>query len=175
YIFLQQTSQQTPQPDADQASRTTANRTTFSDRRPRNPDITFGTGEFVQHLQRSPDIVELTFPNGIDWPLFLQSFQQLCQQHAKSELKIQAIEQKPDEPFTVYLAISANADRITIERDAKFNYYQQLQLQAQLYKERLKLTGESFLHYQKQLIRLRQQDANILHIIERLAQLQHRS
>ena len=58
----------------------------FSDRIPHDPNKIFAPGEFTKRYQKILETVDLYFGEGIDWQVFLQSFQKLQEEE---KLKIQ--------------------------------------------------------------------------------------
>jgi uncharacterized protein YjbI with pentapeptide repeats len=106
----------------------------FTDRLPRNLNVTFKPGEFEALIRKTIDTIDLIFVEGIDWLAFSQSFQLLRTQYLDDEIAIQAIERKGNGAFVVRLETSASPERRgAIEDSAKELYERSIkQLEVQV-------------------------------------------
>lgn len=153
----------------------TLNGNEFSARLPVDPNSTFAPGEFTQRFQilaSALETIDLTFTKGIDWKAFFASFQELRSQHPNSDLSIQGLEKKA-EGFVVRLEVNQEADRATIETQAKQLYAAELKTLEAQYEKQLRLQGERYAEESRQLIEFeRQEKATLMGIIETMAKNQ---
>jgi uncharacterized protein YjbI with pentapeptide repeats len=118
------------------------------ERRPHNG--IFAPGEFTQLFQKLMDTVDLIFSNGIDWQVFLQSFQELQQQYGEEDVAVQGIEHKRGEAFVIKLEVSPATNRANLEQDIKALYEQKLKtLEVQHY-EQLEIKDSQLEQIQRQ-------------------------
>ena len=124
-------------------------KTSFTDRRPHDPNKIFTPGEFTERFQKVLDTVDLFFADGIDWKAFLASFQDLQAQYGDDNLIVQGFERKGN-GLEVRLAVSADLDKAEIERNALQQYEAQLQLIETKYRERLHAQDREIEIYKQQ-------------------------
>lgn len=143
----------------------------FSGRLPVDPKSTFGPSEFTQRFQilaSAQETIDLTFTEGIDWQAFFHSFQELRSQNPDTEISIQGMERKA-EGFIVRLEVNQEADKATIETQAKQLYAQQLQLLEAQYEERLRLQGAHLEDIRELLSFERQERTRLSKVVETMA------
>ncbi len=87
----------------------------YIDRRPSDKTKIFNPGDFERLIEKSRETVDLIFSQGIDWDIFLQSFNQLRDDFPKDNLTISAIEKKSDGVFVVKVEVPENSDKSEIE------------------------------------------------------------
>ena len=130
------------------------------ERRPHNG--IFKPGELVTLLDQALSTVDLIFTDGIDWKAFFSSFQELKNAH-DDEISVQGIERKAGNAFVVRLEVAEDADKATIEREAKALYDNQLQLLEVEYRKNLQLQGAELTGYKRE-------NANLMQILAWQAQ-----
>ena len=143
----------------------------FSGRLPIDPNSTFAPGEFTQRfqiLESALETIDITFTEGIDWQAFFRSFQELRSQNPDTDISIQGMERKA-EGFIVRLEVNQEADKATIETQAKQLYAEQLQLLEAQYEERLRLQGAHLEDIQELLSFERQERTRLSKVVETMA------
>ncbi len=130
------------------------------ERCPRNGN--FLPGEFAKLFQKSLEVCELVFRNGIDWQAFLTSFQKLQAETGASNLFIQAIENKNNGILIVRINVSNKTNKTEIEKYLKREYEYALKAIDKEYRYHLQTTYEEIAIF-------RQQSANLTEIIKRMA------
>ena len=95
----------------------------FADRVPHDSDKIFAPGEFTKRYQKILETVNLYFGEGIDWQVFLHSFQKLQEEEkikiADGEREIpivQGIENTGDGSFVIKIGVSPDTDKGEIEK-----------------------------------------------------------
>jgi hypothetical protein len=89
------------------------------ERCPNDLDQNFAPGEFTKLFQKSLHTVDLIFSDGIDWQVFLDSFEKLQVECNSDELAIQAIEKKPDGTLVIRVEVPPDADKAEVEKNLK--------------------------------------------------------
>ena len=138
----------------------------FSDRVPHDPDKTFAPGEFTKRYQKILETVELYFGEGIDWQVFLQSFQKF-QEQEKLKVEngdrvlsiVQTIENTGDGSFVIKVGVDPDVDKGEYEK--KFFEQYQPMLEAAKEEYRSQLAAKD-----KELDRYFQQNTQLMKIIE---------
>ena len=97
----------------------------YLNRRPSDKSKIFNSGDFQKLIEKSRETVDLIFSKGIDWDIFLQSFNQLRDIFPEDNLTISAIEKKSNGVFIVKVEVPGNADKSEIEA-AFWKQYQPL-------------------------------------------------
>jgi uncharacterized protein YjbI with pentapeptide repeats len=146
-----------------------------SGRRPINPGQTFALGEFTQLyqvLRTAIETIEVSFPDGIDWKAFFQSFKDLREQYRDAEVSIQGIERKAG-IFVVRLETSEKTDKGAIETRVKELYQEQLKRLEDEYEERLQLKGAHLEDVQNILAEELKKNTQLLNIVETMADKQN--
>jgi uncharacterized protein YjbI with pentapeptide repeats len=133
------------------------NNVLFTERRPHNNS--FAPGEFVSLVQKGLETVDLIFSNGIDWQVFLASFQNLQIECGSDELAIQAIEKKSGDAFVIRVEAPFDADKAAIEK-----------LFWQIYKPTLQAKDEQIASYRQEIEFKRQENTRLIGIIETMAE-----
>lgn len=87
----------------------------YLERRPSDQTKIFNPGDFQKLIEKSRETVDLIFSKGIDWNIFLQSFNQIGEKFAEYDLTISAIEKKSDGVFVVKVSVPENSDKSEIE------------------------------------------------------------
>lgn len=138
----------------------------FKDRVPHDPNKIFAPGEFTKRYQKILETVNLYFGEGIDWQVFLDSFQKLQEEEkikiADGEREIpivQGIENTGDGSFVIKIGVSPDTDKGEIEKSFWQKY--QPMLEAQEEKYQLQLNAK-----QEQIDIYRQQNTELLEIIK---------
>ncbi len=138
----------------------------FTERVPHDPDKIFAPGEFTKRYQKILETVNLYFGEGIDWQVFLKSFQKLQEEErikiADGEREIpivQGIENTGDGSFVIKIGVSPDMDKGEIEKSFWQKY--QPMLEAQEEKYRLLLSAKD-----EQINDFRQQNTQLLEIIK---------
>ena len=139
----------------------------FVERRPVDPDRNFSSGEFAILMQKALTSYEIAFTDGIDWKIFLLSFEELRSKYGDENISVQAIEKKGDGAFVIRLETTAKVDKVEIEK-LKQDYESKLYLQ----EERLKLQGERMEFYQQEVETKRKENSNLLGVVEKMAENQ---
>ncbi|MEW6493877.1 MAG: pentapeptide repeat-containing protein, partial [Cyanobacteriota bacterium] len=122
----------------------------------------FAPGEFTKLFQKSLDIVDLIFYNGIDWQAFFGSFQKLRETSGASDLSIQAIENKNDGALIIRLNVPTELNKAEIENYLKREYDYQLNVIDKIYRYQLRATYDQIALY-------RQHNADLVEIIKAMA------
>jgi uncharacterized protein YjbI with pentapeptide repeats len=142
------------------------------ERCPNDPDQNFAPGEFTKLFQKTIHTVDLIFSDGIDWQVFLDSFEQLQEKLQvecnSDELAIQAIEKKPDGTLVIRVEVPPvevppDADRVEVEKYLKQEY--EIQLKAVEDRYRLELNAKD-----NEIVEIfKQKSTDLLDIISTLA------
>ena len=119
----------------------------------------FKSGEFTALFQKALETVDLIFADGIDWNAFFQSFQELRKQYSEENLSVQAIEKKSGGAFVIRLEVSADADTVAIEQQAK-----------QLYEGQIRQLEERVAEHRVDIRYLRQSNTKLEGIIQTMAE-----
>jgi hypothetical protein len=129
------------------------------ERRPSDPKKNFAPGEFTKLFQKALETVDLIFSDGIDWQVFLASFQNLQVEYGSDQLAIQAIEKKPGGAFVIRVEVPLDADKASIED----SFWQK-------YKPLLEAKDEQIAFYRQEMETKRQENTRLLGIIETMAE-----
>jgi uncharacterized protein YjbI with pentapeptide repeats len=93
----------------------------FQSRLPYNPQEKFATGEFehLQYLEKTRTIVSLIFHEGIDWQIFLQTWDLFVDHLQKRNnnrlaLEIESIEKKRDGNLIIKIDVPASLDKLAV-------------------------------------------------------------
>jgi hypothetical protein len=129
------------------------------ERRPHDPNKNFAPGEFTKLFQKALETVDLIFSDGIDWQVFLASFQNLQVEYGSDELAIQAIEKKSGGAFVIRVEVPPDANKASIEE-----YFWQK------YKPLLEAKNEQIIFYHKEIEIKRQENTRLMGIIEIMAE-----
>ena len=146
----------------------------FIARLPVGRERLFAPQEFAQRFQilaSAQETIDLTFPDGIDWQAFFQSFQKLCCDHPGEGLSILGMERKRG-AFIIRLDSSDDSDRSAIETAIKRLYAVNLARLEVQYEERLKLLGTRAEEAQEAIKIEKQEKAQLIGIIEVMAENQ---
>jgi uncharacterized protein YjbI with pentapeptide repeats len=122
----------------------------------------FAPGEFTKLFQKSLDIVDLIFYNGIDWQAFFDSFQKLREKAQNLEISIQSIENKNDGALIVRLNVPAEANKAEMESYFKREYDYHLNAIDKIYRYQLRATYDQIAMY-------RQHNADLVEIVKAMA------
>ena len=123
----------------------------FTNRLPADSNRTFAPGEFTklfQALETALDTINLTLTEGIDWPAFFASFQELRSQHSDETIAIQGIERQ-GKTLIVRLEVAEGADKGAIETEITQLYQAQLELTAATYRAELQAKDREIEIYRK--------------------------
>ena len=141
----------------------------FSDRVPHDPDKIFAPGEFAKRYQKILETVNLYFGEGIDWQVFLNSFQKLQEEEkikiADGEREIpivQGIENTGNGSFIIKIGVSPDTDKGEIEKSFWQKYQRMLEAAEEKYRAELNFK-------EKEIAIYLQQNADLKEIIQSLA------
>jgi len=129
------------------------------ERRPHDPTKNFAPGEFTKLFQKALETVDLIFSDGIDWQIFLTSFQQLQIESRDSQLSVQAIEKKPNGTFVIRVEVPDDVDKAVIEA----SFWQK-------YKPLLEAKDEQIAFYSQEVKIKREENTRLLGLIETMAE-----
>jgi uncharacterized protein YjbI with pentapeptide repeats len=130
------------------------------ERRPREGKFTLG--EFTRLFQKPLETVDLVFYYGFDWQAFFNAFQKLQVEGGRSDLSIQAIENKNNDAFVIRINVPFNTHRAEIEDYLKREYDHQLKAIDRKYRYQLQAAYEQIATY-------RQQSADLTEILKVMA------
>ena len=137
----------------------------YCDRVPQDPDKIFAPGEFTKRYQKILETVNLYFGEGIDWQVFLNSFQKLQEEEkikiadGEKEIPIvQGIENTGDGSFIIKIGVSPDTDKGEIEK----SFWQK-------YQPMLEAKEEQINFFREELTIKRQENAQLMSIIKTLA------
>lgn len=128
------------------------------ERRPHELTKKFAPGEFTKLFQKALETVDLIFRNGIDWQVFLASFNQLQIEVGEQALSVQAIEKKKDRAFVIRVEVPSGADKAKIEE----SFWQK-------YKPMLQAKEEQIIFYREELSIKREENTRLIRIIKTMA------
>ncbi|HAC64732.1 MAG TPA: pentapeptide repeat-containing protein [Cyanothece sp. UBA12306] len=128
------------------------------ERRPTNPNQSFKSGDFARFVTQEVEIFELVFNEGIDWNLFLKSFKKIQASLTYEMLDIQGIEQKNNESLIISLVVPKELNKYQL----KASFWKK-------YQTLLKAEDTSNELLKAEILIKRQQDSQILNIIETMA------
>ncbi|MGK7894403.1 MAG: pentapeptide repeat-containing protein [Xenococcus sp. (in: cyanobacteria)] len=141
----------------------------FVDRVPHDPDKIFAPGEFTKRYQKILETVNLYFGEGIDWQVFLNSFQKLQEEErikiADGEREIpivQGIENTGDGSFVIKIGVSPDTDKGEIEK----SFWQKYQPMLEAKDKEIK-----FLHEEIRYKRI--ENTKLIGIVETMANRDH--
>ena len=128
----------------------------YSDRVPHDSDKIFAPGEFTKRYQKILETVNLYFGEGIDWQVFLNSFQKLQEEEkikiADGEREIpivQGIEKTGDGSFVIKVGVSPDTDKGEIEKSFWQKYQRQLKEAEEKYRLELNFKEEQIQFYRQ--------------------------
>lgn len=138
----------------------------FLHRIPHDRDKIFTLGEFTRRYTKILESVELYFNDGIDWQVFLRSFQKL-QKEKKLKIKsgddilpiVQAIENKDNGAFVIRVGVSLSTDKEKWEK----SFWEKYQLILENKEEQIKF-------YREELTVKRQENTKLMEIIHVMAE-----
>ncbi len=107
---------------------------------PTNGQENFALGRFSQFAQKSLVIIDLFFPQDIDWQAFIFSFNHLQAQGKGKELTIKAIESKNNGTLVVKINVPSELDVNKIEAFFWQKYQESCQEAAETYCEQIQVT-----------------------------------
>ncbi len=128
------------------------------ERRPSDPNRNFELGDFAKLVQKSIETVDLIFKDGIDWKVFLSSYQDIQVEYGDQNISIQSIENKNDGAFVIRLSVPPDVDKANMET----SFWQ-------IYKPILKAKDEQIILYGQLLEDQRNKNTKLLTIIETMA------
>jgi uncharacterized protein YjbI with pentapeptide repeats len=140
----------------------------FFERRPSDPNQKFAQGEFTKLFHRAINTVDLIFRNGIDWHALVVSIEKIKIEAEGLELKIQAIENKDDGAFVVRVSVPLEANKAEFEKSIRQEYDQVLKAQESC----SMLQGEQLNFYRQQIQIERQNNTNLLEVIQTMVEHQ---
>ncbi|MEM9273152.1 MAG: pentapeptide repeat-containing protein [Cyanobacteria bacterium P01_F01_bin.143] len=131
-------------------------------RRPSDSKRNFQPGEFIKLTQKIANTVDLIFNDGIDWQVFIETFQGLRVESKTGELPVvQTIENKGDGAFVIRVKVPEDVDEGKYER----KFWQQYQPLLQAKDEQIALLSKQTESYHKQIEHIRQENTKLLEII----------
>lgn len=133
------------------------------ERRPSDPNTIFASGDFAIFSQKASETVDLIFSNGIDWQVFLTSFENLQIEYNNERIEIQAIEKKSN-GILVRIQVSSNTNKAIIEK----SFWRQ-------YKPLLKAKQEQIKFYKQEIESKRQENTKLMRMIEKMAEKDNRT
>ncbi|MEM9271532.1 MAG: hypothetical protein AAGA80_01025, partial [Cyanobacteria bacterium P01_F01_bin.143] len=140
------------------------NKWIFSDRIPHDPDKIFAPGEFTKRYQKILETVNLYFGDGIDWQVFLNSFQKLQEEErikiadGNQEVPlVQGIENAGDGSFIIKIGVSSDTDKGEIEK----SFWQKYQPMLEAKEEQINFYRDE-LTIKRQELKNERQEKNIL-------------
>ncbi|VEP14551.1 putative Pentapeptide repeat protein [Hyella patelloides LEGE 07179] len=141
----------------------------YSDRRPHDPYNIFAPGEFTKRYQKILETVDLYFGEGIDWQVFLESFQKL-QEEEKLKIQdgdrqfpiVQGIKNTGDGSFVIEIGVSPDTDKGEVERSFKQIYQPMVKAK----EEQIKFLHEELNIKREELFLNRQEKNELLEIIK---------
>ena len=137
------------------------------ERRPADSTKNFQPGEFTKLFTKITETVDLIFKDGIDWQIFLKTFQELRVESDTGELPVvQTIENKGDGAFVIRVKVPNDVDEGEYEQ--KFRQKYELQLEAK--DEKIKLLDEQKDFYYQQVEIIRKDNTRLIGIIETMAE-----
>lgn len=134
------------------------------ERRPHSEN--FASGQFTKFFQQALETVDLIFSNGIDWKVFLTSFQKLQIECGSEELSIQAFENKNDGTFIIRVNVSPDANKEAIENYIKQEYKLKLKEKDHL----LEVKDDKIAFYYEQIEFERKKNTELLGIVRTMAE-----
>ena len=142
-------------------------RYTYSNRIPQDPDRIFAPGEFTKRYQKILETIELFFGDGIDWQIFLQSFQKLQESEKLTIVDgkqrqipiVQGIKNTGDGSFVIEIGVDPDVDKEKFEKSF-FEQYKPM-LEAAEEKYQLLLNAK-----EEQINDFYQQNTQLLRVIE---------
>ncbi|MDJ0899670.1 MAG: hypothetical protein QNJ55_12750 [Xenococcus sp. MO_188.B8] len=121
----------------------------FTNRVPHDPNKIFTPGEFTKRYQKILETVNLYFSEGIDWQVFLNSFQKLKEEErikiadGTREIPIvQGIENTGDGSFVIKIGVSPDTDKGEIEKSFWQKYQRMLEAAEEKYRSQLNFKDE---------------------------------
>ena len=130
---------------------------------PHNANRIFHLNEFKKLVEKTSDVVELIFLDGINWQAFLHSLDKLQIEYSSKELAIQAIEKKSDGAFVIRVEVPSDANKAKIEEYFENEYQLKLQSIEEKYKSQLGAKDDEIKNI------YRQHNTDLLEIIKREA------
>ena len=126
------------------------------DRRPHDPDKSFARTEFTKRYQKLLETVDIYFGEGINWQVFLESFQKLQEEErikiAEGEREIpiiQGIENTSDGSFVIKVGVSPDTDKGEIEKSFWQKYQRMLKEAEEKYRLELNFKDEQIQFYRQ--------------------------
>ena len=145
----------------------------FADRVPHDPDKIFAPGEFTKRYQKILETVNLYFGEGIDWQVFLNSFQKLQEEErikiADGEREIpivQGIENTGDGSFVIKVGVSPDTDKGEWEK----SFWQKYQPMLEAKEEQINFFREELTIKRQELQDKHQENTKLMGIIETMAE-----
>ncbi|MEM7761743.1 MAG: pentapeptide repeat-containing protein [Cyanobacteria bacterium P01_A01_bin.40] len=138
----------------------------FENRIPHDSNKIFALGEFTKRYQKILETVELYFGDGIDWQVFLASFQKL-QEEEKLKVEdgdralcvVQTIENTGDGSFVIKVGVSPDTDKGEYEK----SFWQKYQPMLVAKEEQIKF-------FREELQTKRKENTRLIGIIETMAE-----
>ncbi len=143
----------------------------FTERRPHDPNKNFAPGEFTKLFQKALETVDLIFKDGIDWQVFLASFQQLQVESGDSQLLVQSIEKKPEGAFVIRVEVPRSADKAAIEA----SFWQKYQPLLEAKDEQIAFYCQETEVKRKEIEQKREENTMLLRIIETMVEKENTS
>ena len=135
----------------------------LSDGQERRPNSgSFKPGEFTKLFQEVLDTIDLIFQNGIDWKVFVRTFDQIQVRYGDADLSVQSIENKGDGVVVVKLNAAPGTDKSAVHQTVMEGYQVALKEAEARYKAQLDARDEQITDY-------RQQNANMHEVVKLLA------
>ncbi|MEM8720930.1 MAG: pentapeptide repeat-containing protein [Cyanobacteria bacterium P01_G01_bin.39] len=128
------------------------------ERRPLNQNKIFAPGEFTKLFQKVQKTVDLVFSEGIDWQVFLESFEKLKVKFG-NDLSIQGIEKKSNNFFVINLETPQDINKTKIEEFFELKYQSALEAREKEYKRLLQAKDRDITYFH-------QQNTNLMEIIK---------
>ncbi|MBE9028205.1 pentapeptide repeat-containing protein [filamentous cyanobacterium LEGE 11480] len=82
----------------------------------------FNPGEFTKLFQQTIDTVDLIIRNGVDWPSFNRTLQQLQIEQGDTELTVQSIEHKGDGLMVIKVAVAPETNKQQLDASFQATY-----------------------------------------------------
>ena len=142
---------------------------TYQDRRPRDPNKIFNTGDFQRLIETARETVDLIFSDGIDWKAFLESFHGLQIESENGELSIAGILKKRDGTFVIQIDAPHDTDKAELENRFYQVYEQKIALIEQNYQAQLANKDQEITNNRELLQLYREKSTDMTEIAKLLA------
>ncbi|KOP26831.1 hypothetical protein AMR41_08390 [Hapalosiphon sp. MRB220] len=132
----------------------------------------FLEGEFTKLFQKTSNIIELIFNDGVDWISFAYSLGRLQIENEDAQLEVQSIEKKGDGIVVVKVSTSQDTNKEKLYKEFMQGYEFAHKVLEEKYRAELSSKDAQISHYSQENQSQRENINNLFNLLQRLTEVQ---